>query len=244
MNENGIFRRRDLPHIDVEDKPYFLTGCLDGSLPAAGLKRIRQYRLELDQRKPPEELSEKEWELLKNKLVFKLADRLLDHQAAVTHLKDERLAEIVQNAFLHFANVRYKLYAFVVMPSHHHWAFMPDRQWSERLAANYQAESVRKTPREVISHSIQSYTATMCHRLLELNGRFWQPETFDHYARDEDELLRIIAYIENNPVVAGLARRPADYRWSSAFIREQLGLAAGMAIPRVQVTEGRVVIME
>jgi hypothetical protein len=28
---------------------------------------------------------------------------------------------------------------------------------------------------------------------------------------------RIIAYIEENPVNAGLVQRPEDYRWSSAF---------------------------
>ena len=25
MNEDAIFRRRDLPHIDIADKPYFIT---------------------------------------------------------------------------------------------------------------------------------------------------------------------------------------------------------------------------
>ena len=34
-------------------------------------------------------------------------------------------AEIVRNAFLHFADERYHLLAFVVMPSLHHWLFLP-----------------------------------------------------------------------------------------------------------------------
>ncbi len=40
-------------------------------------------------------------------------------------------------------------------------------------------------------------------------------------------------YIENNPVKAGLAALPEDYRWSSARIRKQLGLKPGHAIPKV-----------
>jgi hypothetical protein len=61
---------------------------------------------------------------------------------------------------------------------------------------------------------------------FEINGRqgqrgrvFWQDESFDHWARDGDEVSRIIQYIENNPVAAGLCRRPADWPWSSAAIR-------------------------
>ncbi len=34
--------------------------------------------------------------------------------------------------------------------------------------------------------------------------------------RDEKEWTRIAAYIENNPVKAGLVSRAEDYRWSSA----------------------------
>jgi hypothetical protein len=34
--------------------------------------------------------------------------------------------------------------------------------------------------------------------------------------RDEDEWHRIAAYIENNPVRAGLVKRAEDYPWSSA----------------------------
>ena len=89
-----------------------------------------------------------------------------------------------------------------------------------------------RTPRESISHSIQSYTANQCNRLLGKTGSFWQIETFDHYARDEAEVFRIIHYIEQNPVVAGLVSRPEDYRWSSAHLRMKLGLQPGQAIPK------------
>lgn len=233
MNENGVFRRRDLPHIDVEGKPTFITGCLAGSLSAAGLKRIRSYRDELDQRRKTDEISEAEWDLKKHKLVFKLVDSLLDGQPAVKHLEDDRLAEIVQNAFLHFADDRYRLIAFVVMPSHHHWVFLPEEKWSQELAKREAGKEFPKTPREVISHSIQSFTATKCNRCLGVSGTFWQTETFDHYARNEAELLRIVHYIEQNPVVAGLAGRSEDYRWSSAHLRHKLGIAPGERIPKV-----------
>lgn len=229
MNEAGIFRRRKLPHIDVEGKPYFITGCLAGSLSAAGMKRIKTRRDELDMRPKPIDLSDQDWEIKKHKLAFKLVDTLLDGDTPVRHFDDDNAAEIVQNAFLHFADERYRLLAFVVMPSHHHWLFLPDEHWAaEQLAAS----SSNHTPREIISHSVQSFTATQCNRVLARSGTFWQGETFDHYARDEAEMLRIIEYIEQNPVAAGLAQRPEDYKWSSARIRFKLGLPQGDPIPK------------
>jgi REP element-mobilizing transposase RayT len=231
MTDNGLFRRRDLPHIDVEGKASFITGCLDGSIPASGLKRIREYRDALNSRPRPESLSEADWELKKHKLVFQFVDSILDVESAVKYLSDDRLAEIVQNAFLHFAEERYHLFAFVVMPSHHHWLFLPKADWAEEFAIRQIGKMVR-TPRESISHSIQSYTGSQCNRLLGRTGSFWQTETFDHYARDETELYRILHYIEQNPVVAGLVGRAEDYRWSSAYLRPQQGLQPGQVIAK------------
>lgn len=227
MGKNAIVHRRKLPHVDVEGKPTFITACLEGSLPAVGLKRIREYREELNLRSTPKDMSGADWEMKKHKLVFKLVDSMLDCECPVTHLNDSRLAEIVQDAFLHFANERYRLFAFVVMPSHHHWVFLPDERWSDELAIRESGKEHAKTPREVISHSIQSYTGTMCNRVLGLGGAFWQTETFDHYARDEAELFRIIGYVEQNPVTAGLVEKAEDYHWSSACLRKQLGIKIG-----------------
>ncbi len=228
------FRRRRLPHQDVEGHPFFVTACLEGSLSAAGLSSIRRYREDLDARPCPANMTLAEWEHHKQKLLFGYVDKLLDGVSPVRHLADDRQAEIVQNAFLHFANERYRLLAFVVMPSHHHWLFLPDEMWSIDAVKRARANGGKlQTPREIISHSIQSYTATMCNRVRGETGAYWQHETFDHWVRDDDELLRIIDYIENNPVKAGLAVLPEDYRWSSARIRKQLGLKPGGAIPGV-----------
>ncbi|MGA3077821.1 MAG: transposase [Bryobacteraceae bacterium] len=46
---------------------------------------------------------------------------------------------------------------------------------------------------------------------------FWQHKSYDHWARDGPAVERIVAYIENNPVRAGLAAEHPLYRWSSAW---------------------------
>jgi hypothetical protein len=44
-------------------------------------------------------------------------------------------------------------------------------------------------------------------------------ESFDHWVRDNAEHARLVAYVENNPVKAGLCKRPEDWKWSSACER-------------------------
>ncbi len=76
-----------------------------------------------------------------------------------------------------------------------------------------------RTPRERIMQSVQSYTGRRCNELLGLSGPFWQHESYDHFVRDDEELLRIIHYIENNPVKAKIVTSPEQWPWSSAAHR-------------------------
>jgi putative transposase len=52
--------------------------------------------------------------------------------------------------------------------------------------------------------------------LSRMNTRFLQDESFDRWIRTPEEWQRIRAYIENNPVKAGLVQNPQDWPWSSA----------------------------
>lgn len=228
MTDDWIIRRRHLPHVDVADKPYFVTGVLAGSIPASGLQDIRQYQEHLDARPLPSNLKKSEWELKKHKLIFAYIDDKLDNQPAIRHLANERCAEIVADAFHHFADKRYRLMAYVVMPSHHHWLFLPINEYFDCRRDN---NKTWRSPRERISHSIQSFTSNQCNHVLGLEGNFWMDETYDHFARDEAEVLRIINYIEQNPVKAGLVKCAEDWRFSSAYVRKNLGLTELDAIP-------------
>jgi len=106
------------------------------------------------------------------------------------------------------------------MPSHVHWLFQPLVGWSQTVPKG-------KSPREVIMHSVKSFTANECNRLLGLKGQFWQQESYDHWIRDEEELERVITYILHNPVRAGLACAPEQYRFSSAYV----GSASKLSVP-------------
>ena len=61
--------------------------------------------------------------------------------------------------------------------------------------------------------------AAAANLLLSRTGEsFWQSESFDHWVRNAGEMSKIVRYIENNPVTAGLTTRAEDHRWSSAWV--------------------------
>jgi len=75
-----------------------------------------------------------------------------------------------------------------------------------------------------ITKYLKGYTAREANIILNRTGHgFWQDESFDHWARDRAEFFRIVSYIENNPVKAGLVRRAEDLFWSSAAERKRRG---------------------
>ena len=45
-------------------------------------------------------------------------------------------------------------------------------------------------------------------------GKLWQPRSYDHIVRAEEDLRAIAEYILNNPVRKGLTARPEDWPWS------------------------------
>jgi putative transposase len=218
----GLFRRRHLPHWDVENGAYFVTTCLDGNIPAKGLVGLYRYREELEARDKPIDLSNEEWETRKHKLIFSRFDKLIDLQPAVKHLENQAAATIVRDALYHFAGDRYDLLAYVVMPSHFHWLFHPQAAWVRSLG-----KSSKRTPRERMMKSINGYTAYRCNQALGRSGGFWQHEGYDHFVRNDEELYRIVQYIEQNPVKAKLVAYPKEWRWSSAADRSSRSVVAG-----------------
>jgi REP element-mobilizing transposase RayT len=120
-------------------------------------------------------------------------------------LRDDRVAEIVQNNWLHFAGERYTLHAWVIMPNHTHILYTPLPGWDLSQ----------------IVHSWKSYTAHKINKLLGRSGKLWQDEAFDRYIRDARHFDNALAYVENNPVKAGLCAKPEDWPWSSAHWRGQ-----------------------
>ncbi|MBY0525402.1 MAG: transposase [Gemmataceae bacterium] len=234
MNFPEIFRRRRLPHWDVPGAVYFVTACLLDSIPAQGLLDLDQYRRKLLGRRPPTGLTAEEWKAHQWKLTFARADDWLDTRPACRDLADPRLAASVVESMAYFAGDRYDVYAFVVMPSHFHWVFRPIDSWVASLPPDESGSHPLRTPRERIMHSIKRHSGRRCNELRGTQGAFWQDESYDHCVFDVEELGRIIDYVEQNPVRAGLVRDSRDWAFSSAKYRLERAIAIDHPLGRWQ----------
>jgi putative transposase len=96
----------------------------------------------------------------------------------------------------------YDLGPYSILPNHFHALLLP------------------KILPSRLMQSLKGTTARQANLILGRTGeRFWQAESYDHWVRNTDEWRRISAYIEENPVKAGLVQCAEDYRFSSASHR-------------------------
>lgn len=199
----GFHSRGYLPHLKSEGKSYFATFRLADTLPKEVLLRLKCEREQILQNalahKRP--LTRQEQEELFLWYSTKV-DSYLDAGNGECHLANPKIASVVADALRFFDGERYELRSWVVMSNHVHVVVWP------------------KPPVTLsgILHSWKSFTATKANRILERTGdRFWQAESYDHFIRDDEEMVRCCAYATQNPVKAGLCERAEDWVWSSAY---------------------------
>jgi putative transposase len=220
LNSESFFRR-NLPHWQPEGGTFFVTFRLAGTLPKNvidGLKMERQRLMSLT--KAPE-YSEQEWNLRIEKKLFAIWDQCLDRSDSAKWLSEPCVANIVRENLYNHVGERYFLWAYVLMPNHVHILLTP------HLSSEMQIDKNSRLKRGALSsilHNLRGNTAYKANRLLGRTGKFWQDEAYDHLVRDNDELQRIISYIENNPIKAGLVKKPEEWKFSSACDRIQKGL--------------------
>jgi RecG-like helicase/REP element-mobilizing transposase RayT len=114
---------------------------------------------------------------------------------------------IVLNAWRHFHNVRYELFALGVMPDHVHALFQP---WPKNDAPGGETRSWSLTE---LMRSLKSFTAREINRVEQKAGAVWEKETFDRYIRSDSDLAEKFHYILRNPWDAGVAKQNEDYPW-------------------------------
>ena len=134
----------------------------------------------------------------------------LDRGYGACYLSNERIANLTQSALLHFDGERYRLSAWVVMPNHVHLLAAP--------CFGYSLSS--------IMHSLKSFTSLEANKVLGRKGKFWFEDYFDRYIRNAKHFENAIAYIEDNPVRAGLCQFADDWPFGSAWFKSRAARAA------------------
>jgi REP element-mobilizing transposase RayT len=187
----GWHSRGYLPHFDGRAIPQFITLRLADSIPKKVIECWKQELRHLD--------DEQDRILLQKRI-----ERYLDQGYGRVFLKDTEVAKIVQDSLLKFDGLRYNLFSWVVMPNHTHSLLTRFDDWELSQ----------------LMHSHKSYTAHEANKLLKRTGEFWMDEYFDRFIRNAEHFQNTVRYIENNPVKAGLCKKPSDWPFSSAWFRE------------------------
>ncbi len=118
-------------------------------------------------------------------------NRLLDRAYGECVLRKKRIAQIVADVLQHDDERDYILYDFIIMPNHVHLiAAFPDDVSLLKICRNW-----------------KHLTAFQINQAIDVHGRFWQPDSFDHLIRTEAQFFRLRRYIIENPKEAGI-----DYR--------------------------------
>ncbi len=170
----------DLPHLTKEGCSYFVTFCEIHAVPLHA-----QSRRSRERERDPDSIALRAEPGLYSGLCF---------------LRRPAIANIIQDALLHFQAQRYDLHSWCVMPNHVHAVVTPyhDHHLSQIL------------------HSWKSFTSQRINKVLRRSGVFWESESFDHLIRNTESYERFVRYTELNPVKAGLCAEPADWPFSSA----------------------------
>jgi len=211
MSPETPFHRRHLPHFYPPDAIYFITSRLAGSLPLSAIERARKEREILESQDSkgkrgssglPPYIDELEW-----------WEKVIERGSKNARwLADARIASLVAESIQYRDGKDYDLVAYTIMPNHMHLVYGIGQY--DLLERPQDAEPLSGKQVSGIMMSMKRHTALEANKLLGRTGPFWQDESYDHVVRDTEELARIIEYVLDNPVKAGLVEKRQDWKWS------------------------------
>jgi len=200
------FYRRKLPHFQNIGGLFFVTYNLKAAIKISDfLKTQNEYEVRvLKLSENSQSYSSKKHDE-ENRRYFGEYDKLLHSSKEKIHfLNDERCAKVVCDTLHFWDNKRIELYSYCVMSNHVHAV----------LKVFEKDENGKKLYLQDVMESIKQFSARKCNIILGKEGKFWQNETYDRLVRDKGELFRIISYILDNPVKAGLCEKRNEWKWS------------------------------
>jgi REP element-mobilizing transposase RayT len=192
-----------LPHWTKPSGIYSMCFRLTDSVPQETLREWIAERADIVRmaKAMRRNLSEEEW-LRLQELHSERKERYIRNGYGACWLQQKDIASLVRDALLFFNGIRYRLFAWCIMPNHVHSVVQP----------------IPPHSLSTILHSWKSYTGLVANRRLGRSGNFWRQESHDHLVRNADDPRRVIAYTWNNPDAAGLP----DWRWRWKMSDEEL----------------------
>ncbi|MFZ1731132.1 MAG: transposase [Bacteroidota bacterium] len=197
FEEAQRYRKVSLPHLDGVNVIQHITYHLSDSVPSQAL---------MNKKTICESIKNEEQRLRRFRT---LIDEFMDSGYGSCLLKTPELAQVIIDTWEHFREARYDLLAYVVMPNHCHVLIQTNGQCTlPQIVLSWKSFTARrinewKTQRGLIE-------------VHDTNRKVWHHDYWDRYIRNLTHYYRVVEYIENNPVKAGLVNRAGDWEWSSA----------------------------
>ena len=180
--------RNYLPHLTSQHLIQHIIIRLSDTLPTHVLKRFER------------EVEHLPTSAAKQKLIEKI-EAWSDAGHGCCVLRNKNVAELVQEALLYHHEIRYRLFAWVIMPNHVHLLLEQLPEWS-------------------LNKIVGTFKKRTAHDILKMNPKLlkplWQKEYWDRYTRNRKNFRQVVNYIHQNPVKAGLVKTPEAWAWSTA----------------------------
>ena len=199
------FYRKNLPHLQIQGQTFFVTWLLTGAFIQNRFSDLQiKFKLIKDQIKNESNNKKKDLNEAGNKYFLEFDEKLNTLKSGKHFMKNPEVARAVADSIHYWDNKRMDLYCYCIMSNHVHAVFMvfEKNEFGSPLFL------------QDIMQSIKNYSARECNKLLGLKGQFWHHESYDRLIRDREELYRIICYVLDNPIKAGLCRERKDWKWS------------------------------
>jgi len=181
----------------------FITYRLYGTLPHTVLLDIQQkhqFLLKRFEEMDSVPHDRDEWRARYFLSIYKHIDTNIE---SVSWLGEQKIADIVKES-IHFRDGKqFDVHAYCIMPNHVH------------LLVTNLSDSI---PFHRVLGSMKANSAKKCNvELGRIGETFWASESYDHLVRTNKSFNRIIGYILNNPVKAGLAEAWED--WPHTYLK-------------------------
>ena len=211
------YYRRHLPHWQPRDAVFFVTFRVKNSMPYEVIESLRK-----EQERAKKALVQSQQDDVEEDGYFRRWDIYLDKaEFGPRWLSQPEIADIVKEA-LHYRDGKvYDLHAFCIMSNHVHIVFEPSSKsdWQSDLLDESECQpdhdrSEYHFDLPKIMQSLKRHTARQANLILGRDGAFWQDESYDRVIRDSEEYVRVINYVLENPVKAGLVSTWDEWQWT------------------------------
>nr|WP_246459691.1 transposase [Puniceicoccus vermicola] len=188
------FWRGQLPHWEVESGVYFFTIRCANTLPQSILIRLEEINSNISGIEPSSE-NFLQWQ----RIYFRTIEKYNDSGSGFCPFKTPECAKAIVTELRELSKRGWTVSEYVVMPNHLH------------LLVETHCGSAAMSQ---VWTQWKGRTAFHLNQILQRKGAFWQREFFDRVSRSESETERMVRYIRENPVKAGLPKMWLEDPWA------------------------------